>query len=219
MLTRFTLAMGLTSLTANIDNSGKYTWNVPTDITRGSDYAIEIIDDDHPDTVTNYTPYFVLDSDVVTAQSTAQVTMGAPTTSLSAAPTLTPTGSASDYFSTVSSTGVASTTVTATETVSGSSAVGASTSASASGASSAPSSMITSMSGSAASGSSSGSASATDTSENGSSSADQTSSGSGAGFQGSSTGSAAATQTANSAYKPTAMAGMIGVIALGALAL
>jgi hypothetical protein len=48
----------LTVLIANIDNNGAFTWNVPSDIVRGSNYALEIVDD-ADDSNTNYTPPFV----------------------------------------------------------------------------------------------------------------------------------------------------------------
>jgi len=45
-------------LIANIDNNGAFTWNVPSDIVRGSNYALEIVDD-ADESNTNYTPPFV----------------------------------------------------------------------------------------------------------------------------------------------------------------
>ncbi|KAF2773233.1 hypothetical protein EJ03DRAFT_323739 [Teratosphaeria nubilosa] len=75
------LASG-TTVASSIANSGNYTWNVPIDIERGSDYTIEIVDDSEPSN-TNYTPYFVLESSVTTAVSTSEVTLGAPSSTIS----------------------------------------------------------------------------------------------------------------------------------------
>ncbi|KAI7335262.1 hypothetical protein KC315_g3344, partial [Hortaea werneckii] len=47
-----------TVIASNIDNSGSYTWTPSNDLTRGSDYTVQIVSDDDP-SVTNYTPYFV----------------------------------------------------------------------------------------------------------------------------------------------------------------
>ncbi|PLB34071.1 GPI anchored serine-threonine rich family protein [Aspergillus candidus] len=46
-------------IAANIPNSGKYTWDVPEDLEKQPDYAIEIISDDDADKV-NYLPRFVV---------------------------------------------------------------------------------------------------------------------------------------------------------------
>ncbi|KAL1633626.1 hypothetical protein SLS56_002774 [Neofusicoccum ribis] len=108
-----------------IDNSGSYTWAVPSDVVRGSDYTIEIINDDDP-TETNYFPYFVIDSTVTVASTTSTYTYGAATTSPAATTVKSASStSSSDESSTLS-----------TSTKSGSSA-SASASASASGSSSA----------------------------------------------------------------------------------
>lgn len=60
----------LTPSPANIDNSGSFTWQVPDDIVRGSNYALEIVDDSNEDN-TNYTPPFVVESDNNAAPSSA----------------------------------------------------------------------------------------------------------------------------------------------------
>lgn len=65
----------------SIANSGSYTWTPAASITRGSDYAIEIVDDANP-SQTNYTPYFVLESDNTVASTTPTVTLGASSTSI-----------------------------------------------------------------------------------------------------------------------------------------
>ncbi|KAL1651417.1 hypothetical protein SLS58_000757 [Diplodia intermedia] len=71
------------SIAEKIDNSGSYTWSVPKDVVRGSDYTIEIINDDDP-SETNYFPYFVIDSTVTVASTTSTYTYGAATTTPSA---------------------------------------------------------------------------------------------------------------------------------------
>lgn len=45
-----------TEIASGIENSGSFTWTPTNDLTRGSDYTIEIIDDANPSN-TNYTPY------------------------------------------------------------------------------------------------------------------------------------------------------------------
>lgn len=63
------------SRTANVPNSGSYEWKVPGDITRGSDYAVEIVSDSDESDV-NYTGPFVIDSPNTVATSTGEVTKG-----------------------------------------------------------------------------------------------------------------------------------------------
>ncbi|KAI7639207.1 hypothetical protein KC319_g14517, partial [Hortaea werneckii] len=85
-----------TVIANSIENSGSYTWTPENSITRGSDYTVEIVSDDDP-SVTNYTPYFVLDTDTTVAKSTSVVSLGAT----SAAPdlsTASPTGSATSVL-------------------------------------------------------------------------------------------------------------------------
>lgn len=48
---------------------------MPSDITRGSDYAVEIVSDSNENDV-NYTNQFVIDSPNTVATSTGEVTMG-----------------------------------------------------------------------------------------------------------------------------------------------
>ncbi|KAH0291530.1 hypothetical protein M436DRAFT_39998 [Aureobasidium namibiae CBS 147.97] len=62
------VAQGLT-------NSGSYSWTVPSDITRGTDYALEIVDDSNPNDTSNtaYTPQFVIDSTNTVASSTSYI--------------------------------------------------------------------------------------------------------------------------------------------------
>ena len=63
------LEKGVT-IASHIANDGDFTWLPASNLPRGSDYTIEIIDDADP-TQTNYTPYFVLDSSNVLPSTTA----------------------------------------------------------------------------------------------------------------------------------------------------
>ncbi|KXS97515.1 hypothetical protein AC578_4598 [Pseudocercospora eumusae] len=85
------LAAG-TVIASKIDNKGSYTWTPDKDTTRGSDYTIEIVSDSDP-SATNYTPYFVLQSDNTVAATTSNVSLGAPSSTLhlsTASPTASP---------------------------------------------------------------------------------------------------------------------------------
>ncbi|KAI7563277.1 hypothetical protein KC343_g7658 [Hortaea werneckii] len=87
-----------TVIASSIENSGSYTWTPSNDLTRGSDYTVQIVSDEDP-SETNYTPYFVLDTDTTVAKSTSEVSLGAT----SAAPdlsTASPTGSATSLLDT-----------------------------------------------------------------------------------------------------------------------
>ncbi|KAM3418643.1 hypothetical protein BST61_g4620 [Cercospora zeina] len=61
----------------NIPNNGEYTWSIPQSAVRGSDYTIEIVSDSDPSD-TNYSAYFVLESDNTTPASTASTVSAAP---------------------------------------------------------------------------------------------------------------------------------------------
>ncbi|KAF2214826.1 hypothetical protein CERZMDRAFT_105287 [Cercospora zeae-maydis SCOH1-5] len=61
----------------NIPNNGEYTWSIPESAVRGSDYTIEIVSDSNPSD-TNYSAYFVLESDNTTPASTASSVSAAP---------------------------------------------------------------------------------------------------------------------------------------------
>ncbi|KAI5212540.1 hypothetical protein AUEXF2481DRAFT_5623 [Aureobasidium subglaciale EXF-2481] len=78
-----------------ISNSGSYSWSVPSDITRGSDYALEIVDDSNTSNV-NYTPQFVVDSTNTVASSTSYISQSASASASSAS------GSASSSASSAS---------------------------------------------------------------------------------------------------------------------
>lgn len=66
-----------TVIASNVQNSGSYTWNIPSDITKGFTYTVEIVADGNTSQV-NYTPYFPIDSSNTTPSSTSAVTIGAP---------------------------------------------------------------------------------------------------------------------------------------------
>lgn len=67
-----------TVIASKIDNDGSYTWTPSNSLTRGTDYTVEIVDDDDP-SQTNYTPYFTLDTTTTTPQITSKVKLGAST--------------------------------------------------------------------------------------------------------------------------------------------
>lgn len=80
-------------IASSIPNSGSYTWQIPADTVRNSDYAVEIVDDSDPSTY-NFTPYFVIDSTVTVATTSASlVSLGAATSSV-ALSTAQPTATA-----------------------------------------------------------------------------------------------------------------------------
>ncbi|KAK6441651.1 hypothetical protein LTR95_002132 [Oleoguttula sp. CCFEE 5521] len=160
-----------TTIASNIQNSGSYAFNIPSDVTRGSDYTVEIVDDSDS-SIYNFTPYFVIESTNTVASSTGALTSGAPTGSVSLS-----TASATD-----SATGV-----TASSTVSGSA-----TSA-----------------GTASTGSTTGSASSSGSMSTRASSATSATA----------SGAVLTSSSAAAGARQTAMAGMLGIVALGAMAL
>ncbi|KAK5691545.1 hypothetical protein LTR97_011538 [Elasticomyces elasticus] len=200
-----------TVIASSIDNSGSYTWTPDTSITRGSDYTVQIVSDDDS-SQTNFTPYFVLDSDTVVAYSTNPVTLGASAPPTSALSTLSPTGSATSVTAALSS---------ASASVSSASASASSVSASDSSAAS---------SSSMATGSSSSGSSAAAATTSGSSASQTQSTMSTGTMSGTSSGAASASSAASSSAAPeqqssagapraTALAGMLGFAALGVFAL
>ncbi|KAK1075813.1 hypothetical protein LTR12_001427 [Friedmanniomyces endolithicus] len=197
------LAAG-TVIASSIANSGSYSWTPDTMITRGSDYTVEIVSDSDP-SQTNYTPYFVLDSTNTVAYSTSQVSLGAATASPSSAlSTASATGSATSVAAAISSASAsassASASASSAASASGSSASGSGTTAAAAAAS-------TSGASSAASGSQTTSGMAT-------------SSGAASGTSAASATSAKPeTASTAGAAKATAMAGVLGLAALGVFAL
>lgn len=82
---------------ANLDNSGSYTWTPDSTLPKGSDYALQIVDDANPEENFNYTLQFPIDSDVTetsaptTAASTTEepTSTEEPTTSTTEEPTTT----------------------------------------------------------------------------------------------------------------------------------
>ncbi|EKG22148.1 Cell wall beta-glucan synthesis [Macrophomina phaseolina MS6] len=125
-----------------IENTGSYTWSVPSDTVRGSDYTIEIINDDDP-TETNYFPYFIIDSTVTVASTTMSTyTYGAATTT----PASTTAKAASSTDSASSASATDSTMTTSTRSSSASASASASGSSSASRTASASQSSSTSAS-------------------------------------------------------------------------
>ncbi|KAK0917252.1 hypothetical protein LTR91_007334 [Friedmanniomyces endolithicus] len=195
------LAAG-TVIASSIANSGSYSWTPDTMITRGSDYTVEIVSDSDP-SQTNYTPYFVLDSTNTVAYSTSQVSLGAATAS-TALSTASATGSATSVAAAISS---ASASASSAASASGSSGTASGSSASGSGTTAAAAAASTSGASSAASGSQTTSGMAT-------------SSGAASGTSAASATSAKPeTASTAGAAKATAMAGVLGLAALGVFAL
>ncbi|KAK4957219.1 hypothetical protein LTR10_005178 [Elasticomyces elasticus] len=201
-----------TVIASSIDNSGSYTWTPDTSITRGSDYTVQIVSDDDS-SQTNFTPYFVLDSDTVVAYSTNPVTLGASAPPTSALSTLSPTGSATSVTAALSSASVSSASASASS-VSASDSSAASSSSMATGSSS---------SGSSAAAATTSGSSATGSQTQASTMSTGTMSGtsSGAASASSAASSSAAPEQQSSAGAPraTALAGMLGFAALGVFAL
>ncbi|KAF2480476.1 Ser-Thr-rich glycosyl-phosphatidyl-inositol-anchored membrane family-domain-containing protein [Neohortaea acidophila] len=96
-----------TTIASNIANSGAYTWTPSNSITTGSDYTVEIVDDTDPN-LTNYTPYFTLDTPTTASQTTSMVTLGAPSTSGGKTRSAKSTGSSSSSSSSSGSPSVTS---------------------------------------------------------------------------------------------------------------
>ncbi|KAI4842075.1 hypothetical protein E4T44_07528 [Aureobasidium sp. EXF-8845] len=90
--------------TEGLTNSGSYTWNVPSDITRGTDYALEIIDDSNPTSSTNtaYTPQFVIESTNTVASSTSYIGQSASASSAASSGISSANSSASSAASSAS---------------------------------------------------------------------------------------------------------------------
>ncbi|KAK3113020.1 hypothetical protein LTR53_010109 [Teratosphaeriaceae sp. CCFEE 6253] len=187
--------------------SGSYTWTPDSTITRGSDYTIEIVDDSDP-TQTNFYPYFVINSDNTVASSTGQVTLGAAAAT-SGLSTATPTGSATSILAAISSASVSSASASA-------SSASASTGSSASAATVTATTSVPATSSGAATGSSAASGSQTTMATGTSSGASAASS---AAASGSSAAASPLSASVAGAPRATAMAGMLGLAALGALAL
>jgi hypothetical protein len=61
----------LDTIAEDIDNTGTYTWTPSEDLVAGDDYAVEIRWGDDEDYSSNYSPKFVVDSDVTEASTTS----------------------------------------------------------------------------------------------------------------------------------------------------
>ncbi|KAK8186365.1 Ser-Thr-rich glycosyl-phosphatidyl-inositol-anchored membrane family-domain-containing protein [Phyllosticta citribraziliensis] len=100
------------TIAANIPNDGSYTWSVPTDVVRGTDYTIQIVNDENT-SQTNYYPYFTIQSTNVVAVSSSAASSAAASSTESASKTSASKTSATDASVTaldVSSTASASAT-------------------------------------------------------------------------------------------------------------
>ncbi|KAH0545067.1 hypothetical protein FGG08_000838 [Glutinoglossum americanum] len=106
-----------TPIAKNIQNSGSISWTPPDDIVRGSDYALEIVDDTNPNNI-NYTPQFVIESSNTVSSTSATSTKAsssAASTSQSSASSTTDSSSSSETSSsTAESTTLATRTASAT---------------------------------------------------------------------------------------------------------
>ncbi|KAI9769682.1 MAG: hypothetical protein M1840_003919 [Geoglossum simile] len=111
--------VGGTPIAKNIPNSGSVSWTPPSDLVKGGDYALEIIDDTNTNNV-NYTPQFSIDSTntvaktATTAASTA--TTASTTTSDSTATTTSATETSSATGNSTSSATTLATKTTAVNT-------------------------------------------------------------------------------------------------------
>ncbi|KAJ5600008.1 hypothetical protein N7450_001075 [Penicillium hetheringtonii] len=102
-----TTANSGTAIASNIDNTGSFTWNVPTDLVKGREYTVEIINDSNPDDY-NFLPYFT----VAGATGGASATSAPSTTSTSAAETSTTEEATTTTTADATTTTEASTTAT-----------------------------------------------------------------------------------------------------------
>ncbi|EMF17642.1 uncharacterized protein SEPMUDRAFT_146608 [Sphaerulina musiva SO2202] len=111
-----------TTIASNIENSGSYTWTPDSDAVRGSDYTIQIINDQNDEEV-NYSPYFVLDSDNTVASTTAasSTTSVAPLPSTISTASPTSSGMTTSMSMSSSSMSGSSSSMTSTRTASSSS--------------------------------------------------------------------------------------------------
>ncbi|KAJ5392285.1 hypothetical protein N7509_007775 [Penicillium cosmopolitanum] len=156
-----TTATSGTAIASNIDNTGSFTWTVPTDLVKGKEYTIEIINDENTDDY-NFLPYFT----VVGATGSASTSTAAPTTTTSAESTSTTEASTTSTTAEATTTTEASTTTDATTTTTSKAAKTTATTltkASSSAATTATTSSETQSSTSASSTSASSSASASST--------------------------------------------------------
>ncbi|KAL2058630.1 hypothetical protein ABVK25_001358 [Lepraria finkii] len=113
-------------IASGIDNSGSYTFTLPSGTTRNSDYTIEISDDKTNDT--NYTPQFVVESTNTVESITSSASASATSTSTASGSTASTarSKSASSKISTITGSTTSSSSSSST-----SSATGATTAAAA----------------------------------------------------------------------------------------
>ncbi|KAJ5088198.1 hypothetical protein N7456_011814 [Penicillium angulare] len=123
------------AIASSIDNSGSYTWDVPTDLVKDREYSIEIIDDSDSDDY-NFLPYFTVAGATETASATASATSASSSSASSTEASTSSTSSTSSSSST-SSTSSSSTSSTPTTMTTMSSTSSSSSTSSTSGSSSA----------------------------------------------------------------------------------
>ncbi|KAJ5806203.1 Ser-Thr-rich glycosyl-phosphatidyl-inositol-anchored membrane family-domain-containing protein [Penicillium pulvis] len=144
------------AIASDIDNSGSYTWDVPTDLVKGREYTIEILDDSDSSDY-NFLPYFTVAGATATASATATSTSSSASTTSEA----TSTSSASSSTTSSTSSSSSSTSTSSTSTKSAATTMSTVTSTSASTKSTASTASSTSSSSSSSSGSASSTASQT----------------------------------------------------------
>ncbi|KAJ5732037.1 hypothetical protein N7493_003518 [Penicillium malachiteum] len=116
------------AIVSDYDNTGSYTWDVPTDLVEDREYTIEILDTSDTDDY-NFLPYFTVVGATESASATATSTSSSSTsTSTSTTSTSTSTSSSSSTTSTSSS--ISSTSSSATTLSTKTSASASSTKAS-----------------------------------------------------------------------------------------
>jgi len=99
-------------LTSNLPNKGSYTYNVPSNIVEGANYAIEIINNDDPTDV-NYTPQFVIESPnkTVPTASSGSASASASATGATVTSLATVTSGTSVTVATLTATSISNSTV------------------------------------------------------------------------------------------------------------
>ncbi|KAJ5628305.1 hypothetical protein N7490_010533 [Penicillium lividum] len=134
------------AIASDIDNSGTYTWDVPTDLVKDREYTIEILDDS--DTADyNFLPYFT----VAGATGTASATTSASSTSTSASSTSTSSASTSSEATSTSTASSSSSSSSASTSSTSTTMTTMSTSASSTGSSTTSSTSTSSSSSTSAS--------------------------------------------------------------------
>ncbi|KAJ5728629.1 uncharacterized protein N7483_003137 [Penicillium malachiteum] len=104
------------SIVSDYDNTGSYTWDVPSDLVAGREYTVEILDSSDTNDY-NFLPYFTVAGATASASATATSTSSSSTsTSTSTTSTSTSTSSSSSTTATSTSTSSASSTTLSTKT-------------------------------------------------------------------------------------------------------